>query len=110
MDPLAWPLGLPASAAFPAKLEAALKAKGQAVEVVNAGASGDTASEHGPFHLAHAGSAQRDVKRHRRAARLTGQDSTTEPVIDDLPRPRPTREGNCAVLDLVQERVLIECR
>jgi acyl-CoA thioesterase-1 len=43
-DSLTAGLGLPASAAFPAKLEAALKAKGQAVEVVNAGASGDTAS------------------------------------------------------------------
>ncbi len=36
--------GLPADAAFPAKLSAALKAKGEAVTVVNAGVSGDTAS------------------------------------------------------------------
>jgi acyl-CoA thioesterase I len=36
--------GLPADAAFPAKLSAALKAKGEAVNVVNAGVSGDTAS------------------------------------------------------------------
>jgi acyl-CoA thioesterase-1 len=36
--------GLPADAAFPAKLEKALKAKGLAVEVVNAGVSADTAS------------------------------------------------------------------
>jgi acyl-CoA thioesterase-1 len=36
--------GLPASAAFPARLEAALRAKGMAVEVANAGVSGDTAS------------------------------------------------------------------
>jgi acyl-CoA thioesterase-1 len=36
--------GLPADATFPAKLEKALKAKGLAVEVVNAGVSGDTAS------------------------------------------------------------------
>jgi acyl-CoA thioesterase-1 len=35
---------LPASAAFPVQLEKALKAKGQAVEVVNAGVSGDTSS------------------------------------------------------------------
>jgi acyl-CoA thioesterase I len=35
---------LPASAAFPAQLERALKAKGLAVEVVNAGVSGDTSS------------------------------------------------------------------
>jgi acyl-CoA thioesterase-1 len=36
--------GLPADATFPAKLEKALKAKGLAVEVINAGVSGDTAS------------------------------------------------------------------
>ena len=35
--------GLPATDAFPAKLEKALKAKGLAVEVANAGVSGDTA-------------------------------------------------------------------
>jgi acyl-CoA thioesterase-1 len=35
---------LPASAAFPVQLEKALKAKGQAVEIVNAGVSGDTSS------------------------------------------------------------------
>lgn len=43
-DSLVAGLGLPASAAFPAKLERALKAKGLAVEIVNAGVSGDTAS------------------------------------------------------------------
>jgi acyl-CoA thioesterase I len=36
--------GLPVNAAFPAKLESTLKAKGVAVEIVNAGVSGDTAS------------------------------------------------------------------
>jgi acyl-CoA thioesterase-1 len=35
---------LPASAAFPAQLQKALAAKGQAVEVVNAGVSGDTST------------------------------------------------------------------
>lgn len=35
---------LPASAAFPVRLERALRAKGHVVEVVNAGVSGDTAS------------------------------------------------------------------
>ena len=35
---------LPASEAFPAQLEAALRAKGVAVEVANAGVSGDTSS------------------------------------------------------------------
>ena len=35
---------LPASAAFPARLERALRAKGHVVEVANAGVSGDTAS------------------------------------------------------------------
>jgi acyl-CoA thioesterase I len=35
---------LPASAAFPVKLERALRAKGHMVEVANAGVSGDTAS------------------------------------------------------------------
>jgi len=43
-DSLAAGLGLPADAAFPARLERALKAKGVAVEVVNAGVSGDTAA------------------------------------------------------------------
>ena len=35
---------LPGTAAFPAQLERALKAKGLAVEVANAGVSGDTSS------------------------------------------------------------------
>ena len=35
---------MPASAAFPAQLEKALRAKGLAVEIANAGVSGDTAS------------------------------------------------------------------
>jgi len=43
-DSLTAGLGLPAGAAFPARLEAALKAKGHAVAIVNAGVSGDTAS------------------------------------------------------------------
>ena len=43
-DSLTAGLGLPADAAFPAKLEQALKAKGLVVEVNNAGVSGDTAS------------------------------------------------------------------
>lgn len=36
--------GLPASAAFPARLQKALKAKGIEVDIVNAGVSGDTTS------------------------------------------------------------------
>jgi acyl-CoA thioesterase-1 len=43
-DSLTAGYNLPASAAFPAKLEKALKAKGLAVEIANAGVSGDTAS------------------------------------------------------------------
>jgi acyl-CoA thioesterase I len=43
-DSLIAGLGLPADEAFPAKLEQALKAKGLAVEITNAGVSGDTAS------------------------------------------------------------------
>ena len=43
-DSLTAGLGLPANAAFPARLEQALKAKGLAVEIINAGVSGDTAS------------------------------------------------------------------
>jgi acyl-CoA thioesterase-1 len=43
-DSLTAGLGLPASAAFPAKLQAALRAKDKDVRVVNAGVSGDTAS------------------------------------------------------------------
>lgn len=43
-DSLTAGYGLPAEAAFPAVLERALKARGRAVEVVNAGVSGDTAS------------------------------------------------------------------
>jgi acyl-CoA thioesterase-1 len=43
-DSLTAGFGLPVEDAFPAKLDRALKAKGQAVEIVNAGVSGDTAS------------------------------------------------------------------
>jgi acyl-CoA thioesterase-1 len=43
-DSLTAGYGLPGEAAFPARLEQALKAKGQDVKVVNAGVSGDTAS------------------------------------------------------------------
>jgi acyl-CoA thioesterase I len=43
-DSLTAGLGLPADGAFPAKLEKALRAKGIAVEVSNAGVSGDTAT------------------------------------------------------------------
>jgi acyl-CoA thioesterase-1 len=43
-DSLTAGLGLPAQDAFPAKLQAALKAKGLSAIVVNAGVSGDTAS------------------------------------------------------------------
>jgi acyl-CoA thioesterase-1 len=43
-DSLTAGYGLPADAAFPAKLERALKAKGVAAEITNAGVSGDTAS------------------------------------------------------------------
>jgi acyl-CoA thioesterase-1 len=43
-DSLTAGYGLPQSAAFPVKLEAALRAKGHDVEVINAGVSGDTAS------------------------------------------------------------------
>ncbi len=43
-DSLTAGLGLPVDRAFPVQLERALKAKGFAVEVTNAGVSGDTAS------------------------------------------------------------------
>jgi acyl-CoA thioesterase-1 len=43
-DSLTAGLGLPADAAFPVKLEKALKARGLSVEITNAGVSGDTAS------------------------------------------------------------------
>ena len=43
-DSLTAGLGLPANAAFPVRLEQALNAKGMAVEITNAGVSGDTAS------------------------------------------------------------------
>jgi acyl-CoA thioesterase-1 len=43
-DSLTAGLGLPAGATFAARLEAALKAKGHAVAIVNAGVSGDTAA------------------------------------------------------------------
>ena len=43
-DSLTAGLGLAADQAFPAKLEQALRAKGLAVEVTNAGVSGDTAA------------------------------------------------------------------
>ena len=44
-DSLTAGLGLAAQAAFPKRLELALNAKGAAVEIVNAGVSGDTASD-----------------------------------------------------------------
>jgi acyl-CoA thioesterase-1 len=44
-DSLTAGYGLPGSAAFPARLERALQAKGHKVAVVNAGVSGDTASD-----------------------------------------------------------------
>ncbi|KMO20244.1 GDSL family lipase [Methylobacterium platani JCM 14648] len=43
-DSLTAGYGLPAAAAFPLQLEAALKARGHAVTVANAGVSGDTAT------------------------------------------------------------------
>ena len=43
-DSLTAGLGLPANAAFPARLEQALNAKGMVVEITKAGVSGDTAS------------------------------------------------------------------
>jgi acyl-CoA thioesterase-1 len=43
-DSLSAGYGLPASAAFPAKLEKALRGKGVKVDVLNAGVSGDTSS------------------------------------------------------------------
>ena len=43
-DSLSAGLGLPASAAFPARLQKALKAKGIEVDMINAGVSGDTTS------------------------------------------------------------------
>jgi len=44
-DSLTAGLGLPASQAFPARLQALLAAEGLAVEVVNAGVSGDTSAD-----------------------------------------------------------------
>jgi len=44
-DSLIAGLGLPAASSFPAKLEAALRAKGYKVDVVNAGVSGDTVAD-----------------------------------------------------------------
>jgi acyl-CoA thioesterase-1 len=44
-DSLSAGFELPANASFPAQLEAALRAKGRDVAVVNAGVSGDTASD-----------------------------------------------------------------
>jgi acyl-CoA thioesterase I len=43
-DSLSAGFGLPAGAAFPARLEQALKSRGMAVEIQNAGVSGDTTS------------------------------------------------------------------
>ena len=44
-DSLTAGLGLPADQSFPAKLDKALRARGDSVEVINAGVSGDTASD-----------------------------------------------------------------
>jgi acyl-CoA thioesterase-1 len=43
-DSLSAGLGLPAAAAFPERLQKSLRSKGMAVDIVNAGVSGDTAS------------------------------------------------------------------
>jgi len=43
-DSLSAGLGLPASAAFPTRLQNALKSKGIEVDMINAGVSGDTSS------------------------------------------------------------------
>jgi acyl-CoA thioesterase-1 len=43
-DSLSAGLGLPAAAAFPQRLQKSLKSKGIAIEIINAGVSGDTAS------------------------------------------------------------------
>ena len=43
-DSLSAGLGVPADAAFPARLQKALRDKGMAVDIVNAGVSGDTTS------------------------------------------------------------------
>jgi acyl-CoA thioesterase I len=43
-DSLSAGLGLPASSAFPARLQKSLQAKGIAVDIINAGVSGDTTS------------------------------------------------------------------
>jgi acyl-CoA thioesterase-1 len=43
-DSLSAGLGLPASAAFPQRLEKSLESKGIAVDIINAGVSGDTSS------------------------------------------------------------------
>ncbi len=44
-DSLTAGFGLPVAEAFPSRLQAALREKGWAVEVINAGASGDTAAD-----------------------------------------------------------------
>lgn len=44
-DSLTAGYGLPAAAAFPARLEAALRAEGRAVQISNAGVSGDTSAD-----------------------------------------------------------------
>src|SRR5262249_42905494 len=43
-DSLAAGFGLPTAQAFPARLEAALRARGHDIQVVNAGVSGDTSA------------------------------------------------------------------
>src|SRR5258708_31202665 len=43
-DSLSAGLGLPGPAAFPSRMQKALKAKGIAVDMINAGVSGDTSS------------------------------------------------------------------
>jgi len=43
-DSLAAGFGLPAAQAFPTRLEAALRARGHDIQVVNAGVSGDTSA------------------------------------------------------------------
>ena len=70
-DSLSAGLGLPASAAFPARLQKALKAKGIEVDIINAGVSGDTSfGRPRPARLVGAGGYRGRDCRTRRQRRL----------------------------------------
>ena len=94
-DSLTAGLGLPLDQAFPAQLEAALKARGAAARVVNAGVSGDTAS---------AGLARLDWALPPEASAVIVELGAND-ALQGLP-PESTKAALAAIIEKVQARGL----